>query len=306
MNHRFFNPLLLFIILISCSNVSDNDLNDLNDELITFPREFNISHNSLNRKYIFYKPKNLAENSPLVFVLHGYTSNSSNIMNYSKMNSIAEENGFAVCYPQGTNNSLTGASHWNANLKPMSSVKDSSFLTELAKHLQDEYDLSTKNTFACGMSNGGFMSYTLACEQSETFKAIASITGTMSGYDWQNCNPNHKIPVLQISGTNDRTVPMDGSMSPTWGWGGAPDIENIIDYWSEINECSNSKIIDLPDISSQDNSFVTLDKRFNLESKDRVRLYTVHGGGHDWPGAWGNMDIDASEEIWDFFSKHLK
>ena len=150
------------------------------------------------------------------------------------------------------------------------------------------------------------MSYTLACEQSDTFKAIASITGTMSGYDWQNCNPNHKIPVLQISGTSDRTVPMDGSMSPTWGWGGAPDIENIIDYWSEINECSNSKIIDLPDISNQDNSFVTLDKRFNIESKDRVRLYTVHGGGHDWPGAWGNMDIDASEEIWDFFSKHLK
>ena len=48
MNHRFFNPLLLFIILISCNNVSDNDLND---EVITFPREFNISHNSLNRKY---------------------------------------------------------------------------------------------------------------------------------------------------------------------------------------------------------------------------------------------------------------
>ena len=76
----------------------------------------------------------------------------------------------------------------------------------------------------------------------------------------------------------------------------AIDIENIIDYWSEINECSNSF-----DISSQE-----IVKRYNLESKDRVRLYTVHGGGHDWTGAWGNMDIDASEEIWDFFSKHLK
>ncbi len=68
MNHRFFNPLLLFIILISCNNGSDNDLND---EVITFPKEFKISHNSLNRKYIFYKPKNLAKNSPLFFVLHG-------------------------------------------------------------------------------------------------------------------------------------------------------------------------------------------------------------------------------------------
>ena len=60
MNHRLFNPLLLFIILISCNNDNDNDindLNDLNDEVITYPREFNISHNSLNRKYILLVSK---------------------------------------------------------------------------------------------------------------------------------------------------------------------------------------------------------------------------------------------------------
>ncbi|MFT4662909.1 MAG: hypothetical protein ACI8XB_003202, partial [Patiriisocius sp.] len=32
-----------------------------------------------------------------------------------------------------------------------------------------------------------------------------------------------------------------------------------------------------------------------------VWLYTVEGGGHDWPGAFGNMDISASREAWDFF-----
>ena len=67
-------------------------------------------------------------------------------------------------------------------------------IKDLAKKLQAEYDLSDKNTFVGGMSNGGFMSYTLACERSDTFKAIASVTGTMSGYDWENCNPN-KVPV---------------------------------------------------------------------------------------------------------------
>ena len=34
-----------------------------------------------------------------------------------------------------------------------------------------------------------------------------------------------------------------------------------------------------------------------------VRLYTVEGGGHDWPGAYGNMDIDASLEAWLFFEQ---
>jgi len=304
MNFRLFYSLIIFFTLLGCSD-SDIDSNEIEQE-ITYPREFYITHNSQNRRYIFYKPKNLPENSPLVFVLHGYTSNSNNIMNYSRMNSIAEEKGFAVCYPQGTNNEMTGMPHWNANIKPMSSVPDSDFLTQLAKLLQDQYKLSKENTFVSGMSNGGFMSYTLACEQSGTFKAIASVTGTMSGYDWKNCNPDYKIPILQISGTNDRTVPMDGSMSTVWGWGGAPKIEDIIDYWSNINSCSGSEIINLPNNNSADNSYVILEKRFTSESKDDVRFYTVHGGGHDWPGAWGNMDINASEEIWNFFSQHLK
>ena len=294
----------MVLIFLSCSD-SDDDYAIIDDNSNWTLKEFTMNYDGLERVYILYKPKNFSENAPLVMMLHGYSSNRNNILSYSQMNSIADRNGFMVCYPQGSITPLTGQTHWNANLQ-MSDVNDIGFLSNLVSNIQQQYKTSKENVFVSGMSNGGFMSYTLGCEKSDIFKAVASITGTMSGYDWQNCNPNHKIPVLQISGTNDRTVPMDGSMSPTWGWGGAPDIENIVDYWSEINECSNSKIIDLPDISSQDNSYVTLDKRFNLESKDRVRLYTVHGGGHDWPGAWGNMDIDASEEIWDFFSKHLK
>ena len=40
-------------------------------------------------------------------------------------------------------------------------------------------------------------------------------------------------------------------------------------------------------------------------SCNNVWFYKVEGGGHDWPGAWGNQDINASEEIWKFFKKHI-
>ena len=30
----------------------------------------------------------------------------------------------------------------------------------------------------------------------------------------------------------------------------------------------------------------------------------VNGGDHDWPGTFGNMDINASVEIWRFLSRH--
>ena len=301
--YEFFS-IFLIVISFSCEGeISDPDNNFSNE--ISYPYDFFFNHNGLNRMYTLYKPDNLKEKAPLVFILHGYTSNSTNIMNYSAMNSIADQHGFMVCYPQGTRNLYTGQTHWNANLKEMSSVEDSSFLNDLAKKLQAEYNLSDKNTFVGGMSNGGFMSYTLGCERSDTFKAIASITGTMSGYDWRNCNPG-KVPVLQISGTNDMVVPMDGSMSSAGGWGGAPHIEKIMTYWSNINECNKTKSENVLNADNTDNSYVKLDKKTDCYSNHEVWLYTVYGGGHTWPGAWGNMDISASEEIWKFFSRYIE
>jgi hypothetical protein len=35
----------------------------------------------------------------------------------------------------------------------------------------------------------------------------------------------------------------------------------------------------------------------------QVSHYKVIGGGHDWFGAWGNMDINSSELIWSFVSQ---
>ena len=296
--------LLFLLVLISFSCEKNSEENNSATE-ITYPYDFFFDHNGVNRLYTLYKPDNLKEKAPLVFVLHGYTSNSTNIMNYSRMNDIADQNGFMVCYPQGTTNIYTGQTHWNANLKEMSSVTDSEFLTDLAKKLQAEFNLSEKNTFACGMSNGGFMSYTLGCERSDTFKAIASITGTMSGYDWNNCNPN-KVPVLQISGTNDMVVPMDGSMSSAGGWGGAPKIQDIMNYWGDINECTQTQTQNLPDSNKTDNSYVSIEKKVDCFNNNQVWFYTVYGGAHTWPGAWGNMDINASEEIWDFFNRYIE
>ena len=296
--------LLFLLVLISFSCEKNSEENNSTTE-ITYPYDFFFDHNGVNRLYTLYKPDNLKEKAPLVFVLHGYTSNSTNIMNYSKMNDIADQNGFMVCYPQGTTNIYTGQTHWNANLNEMSSVTDSEFLTDLAKKLQAEFNLSEKNTFACGMSNGGFMSYTLGCERSDTFKAIASITGTMSGYDWNNCNPN-KVPVLQISGTNDMVVPMDGSMSSAGGWGGAPKIQDIMNYWGDINECTQTQTQNLPDSNKTDNSYVSIEKKVDCFNNNQVWFYTVYGGAHTWPGAWGNMDINASEEIWNFFNRYIE
>lgn len=264
-----------------------------------------MNHEGLEREYILYKPKNFSENGPMVMMLHGYSSNNNNLLSYSKMNAIADQNGFMICYPQGAITYLTNQSHWNANLQ-MSDVNDIDFLSDLVIEIQKQFKVSKENVFVAGMSNGGFMSYTLGCERSDIFKAVASVTGTMSGYDWENCSPEYKIPVMQISGTIDRTVPWDGTMNTAFGWGGAPHILDVMEFWSDLNACTKDELINIPDIDKSDNSTVSLTKKKGGSYNNEVWFYKIEGGGHDWPGAWGNKDIDASEEIWKFFDLHIK
>jgi len=296
--------LLIFLLFFySCSN-QEEDLDDLKN-LTWTQKEFTMNHEGLEREYILYKPKNFSENGPLVMMLHGYSSNNNNLLSYSKMNAIADQNGFMICYPQGAITYLTNQSHWNANLQ-MSDVNDIDFLSDLVIEIQKQFKVSKENVFVAGMSNGGFMSYTLGCERSDIFKAVASVTGTMSGYDWENCSPEYKIPVMQISGTIDRTVPWDGTMNTAFGWGGAPHILDVMEFWSDLNACTKDELIKIPDIDKSDNSTVSLTKKKGGSYNNEVWFYKIEGGGHDWPGAWGNKDIDASEEIWKFFDLHIK
>ena len=256
-----------------------------------------FNHNGVERDYILYKPDKLEQNAPLVFVLHGYTSNAETIQWYSGMNNMADANGFAVCYPQGTPD-YGGTTHWNARLS-ISQTDDIGFLSELAEFLQKEHNLNPGKTFVCGMSNGGYMSYTLACEAPEIFKAIASVTGTMSGYSWENCDPSEPAPVLQISGVDDEIVPIDGSMSAGGGWGGAPHMDKVIDYWSSLNNCITTDSLFL---SGKTNAYYHRDCINNHE----VWYYKIDDWGHEWPSSYDDTGTNANEVIWSFFSNFLE
>ena len=72
------------------------------------------------------------------------------MMNLVDMNKIADENGFAICYPHGTLD-FNDITHWNARLN-ISETDDIGFLTELAKYLQSKHNLNEEKTFSCGFS----------------------------------------------------------------------------------------------------------------------------------------------------------
>ena len=262
--------------------------------------EQTFEYNGVERTYYLDLPADLATGAPLVFVLHGYTSSAWVIRNYSDWSTISANEGVAVCYPQGTLDN-TGTSHWNANMG-ISATDDHGFLVALAQHLQETYSLSPDCTYSCGMSNGGFMSYSLACNHPDVFRAVGSVTGAMSQYDFNNCNPDEVVPVIHLHGTADLVVSYDNGVGAgTWGNAGVPE---IMDLWTGLMGTTEVYETDLPNLELVDLSSVEFFRHYGAPDGQEFHHYRVSGGGHDWFGVWGNQDIQSTELLWDFFQSH--
>lgn len=259
-----------------------------------------INHDGLIRQYILYIPASYdpATQSPLVLSFHGYSSNAQTNFNYTNFKSIADTAGFILIHPQGT--LLNGVTHWNVGgLTLGSTVDDVGFVSNLLDTVSAHYNIDQDRIYSTGMSNGGYMSFLLSCQLSNRIAAIASVTGSMTPQTYNNCNPQHPTPVLQIHGTEDGTVPYDGD--PTW----TESINDVLQYWVNFNNCNlTPSVSNVPDINASDGS--TVDHIVYSEGDNYVTTehFKVYNGGHDWPGAWGNMDISASEEVWKFLSQY--
>ena len=265
-----------------------------------------FEHDGIDRQYIYYEPLDLNEQMPLVIVMHGFGGDANDIRNYSEMNQFANQYGFAVCYPRGTNDS-EGYRFWNVGyaFHQNETVDDVGFLSELAGYLQLTHGLNPDYTFATGMSNGGDMCYMLACQAYDTFKAVAPVAGMILQDILDECDNSPPIPLFEIHGSQDSVTPISGDPNNNDGWGAYPSIPFTIDYFSEKNECTLMVTETLPNTDTSDGSYVLSEKHLNGINNNEVWFYKVVGGGHDWPGAWGNMDINAGEEAWLFFQNHI-
>ena len=287
-----------------CTNadaINYNPYANIDDGSCIIPLTFDFD--GLEREYLLYTPENLPNNAPLVFVLHGYTGSAQGIMDYSGMNEVAEENGFAVCYPQGTTDQYDNT-FFNVNyaFQNNPTVDDVGFIVALAEYLQNTHQLSTTNTFSTGMSNGGDMSYRLACEASSTFRAIAPVAGLIMQDIYNSCSPENPVPVFETHGTEDDISWYEGDPFNEDGWGAYLDIPSTIDFFVNQNNLTDVEFSELPDADPNDGSTIESYIYTSPNSNNEVWLYKVIDGGHDWPGAWGNMDVNISEEIWKFFN----
>ncbi len=294
--------IILFFIIICLASILIplsiyKIINKTNGEIIS---------SGQTRRYLLYVPESLDQSQPvpLVISLHGFIEWPAHQEYISRWNELADEYGFIVVYPQGTGFPL----RWNAygrNSDELDMQKDVQFMSDLMDKMQNEYNIDPKRIFVNGLSNGGGMSYVLACKLSERIAAIGGVAGAYS-YPSDLCQPDRPVPVIAFHGTADPIVPYEGGVAGRDGFT-FPAIADWVKSWTERNGC-NPDPDDIP--ADGDASGI----RFSdcLDGSEVV-FYTIAEGGHTWPGGnpmpeWltgpTSQDIEASRVMWEFFEQH--
>jgi poly(3-hydroxybutyrate) depolymerase/predicted Ser/Thr protein kinase len=258
------------------------------------------------RFYLLYVPSTYdpEKPTPLVISMHGFADWPAHHMKMTHWNDLAEEKGFIVVYPMGTGFPL----RWRTDGQTRESggvQKDVTFISDLIDVLSSKYYIDPQRIYANGMSNGGGMSFTLGCMLSDRIAAIGGVAGAYS-LPWSECDPGRPVPVIAFHGDADKIVPYTGSASTRF-YQAFPEIFTWAKAWAAHNGCVDQPT-DLPS-SGEVSGF-----QYSPCYKDGdVILYTIHGGGHTWPGGdalpkWitgrTSQDIDATRVMWEFFESH--
>ncbi len=245
-----------------------------------------LQHDGKTRQYRLYIPASYdaSKPAPLILNFHGFTNNINVQYNQSDFRQLAEDNQFIFVTPQG----LGFLAGWAINNNFGGNEDDLGFSNALINKIESEFNINPKRIYATGFSNGGFFSYRLACELSPRIAAVASVAGSMTRrwIDRNQCQPQHPTAVLQITGTRDNTISINGN-------GTNEPIQDVMEYWSANNNGdATPEVIQLGGGSTRS----IWDNGDNGVTAEFIR---VQGKGHSWNG--GN--VNTSEEIWKFFSR---
>lgn len=256
------------------------------------------------RDYLLYVPKSYdpARPAPLVLSLHGAGGWPVLQKETSGWNRLAERHGFLVAYPSGRRG--RGPRVWRVN-RGEGLLEDVRFLADLLDELEEVYNVDPARVYANGISNGGGMTFALSCTLSGRFAAVGMVAAAQT-LPWSWCPDPRPVPMIAFHGTADPIVPYEGGTS----WIGPvsfPPVPEWTASWARRNRCGPGSV------DSTVASDVTRREYSGCAGGADVVLFTIHGGGHTWPGGkpfpeWflgtTSRGVDATGEMWSFFEEH--
>lgn len=218
-----------------------------------------------------------------MIALHGGLGTSSQFEANSGLDGFADSNKFIAVYPDGIGNLSDGSGYqtWNGGYccgpAALYAVDDVTFIRTVVTELRRTLPINANRIYAMGHSNGGILSYRLACELSDVIVAIGMQAGSniVSG-----CNPKLPVSVFHLHGTADTNVPIDGGRGTGLSSTNFVSARSSIDAMVKADGCSDLT----PASLIANNSDVSALSWTNCKSNTEVRFVTVKGATHAWMG----------------------
>jgi polyhydroxybutyrate depolymerase len=250
---------------------------------------------------------------PVVLAFHGGGTNAETMIRFSGLSEKADQSGFVAVYPNGTGRSPRALTFNGGNCCGYAlrhGVDDVKFVGQLLDDLATVFAVDERRIFATGMSNGAILCYLLADQLADRIAAIAPVAGPMGS---ASCSPSRPVPIVHFHGTADEFAPYSG------GHGRRSrtavkfySVDHTVGAWVKANGANpRPEVTQLP-LKYVDGTRVTRTHYGGGHGSADVVLYTIHDGGHTWPGretplkslGKTTLNISANDLMWTFFQRH--
>lgn len=252
------------------------------------------------------------EGAPVILALHGGGGDPRQFASASGLGAAATAKGYAVVFPAGSaRRGGTRLLTWNGGyccgFAARTGVDDLGFLSMVIADASGRFGLDADRAFATGMSNGAIMAETFAARNPGKVRAVAGVAGTM---DTARTRVKGPVPALIIHGTADPMVPYaggvgDDSLTKT----DFSSVDQVVQAFLSAQPGTLTKTTRQID-RKDDGTAVTITD-WGAGGTIRVRLVTIEGGAHHWPGGrkarlrdGKTQEIDANAEILRFFAQY--
>ncbi|MCW2606647.1 MAG: polyhydroxybutyrate depolymerase, partial [Frankiales bacterium] len=156
------------------------------------------------RSFVLHVPDGLLGPAPLLVVLHAFSKDAETMRRVTGFEALADREGFVVVFGSGRDSS------WNAGRccgpARTLAVDDVAYLDDVVLETARRVRLDERRIGVSGFSNGAMMALRYACERADVVASVAVVAGTLVS----PCAPSAPVDVLDLHGTADRTVPLDG------------------------------------------------------------------------------------------------
>jgi len=248
---------------------------------------------------------------PLVLDFHGSALNQTDQAGVSGWRSLADREDFAVAYPLGlfgqpeapeVDTNATEATHGPSfNGGPLCCgqarlrrIDDVGFARAIVQAVAAEANIDRTRVYATGWSNGGFLSYRLACEAADVFAAVAPVAGRIGLYPMTSCQPSRPIAVIEFAGLHDPKVMYEGGR----GW---PSAAESLAYWRDQDGCGSGPPDARVDVgTSYCETYRSCSAGVQVELCSIEASQVSYAVGHC---LYLNPDLDITRTAWDFLSQ---